>query len=106
MRLIDVLVLVIVFLPPIDWAAALILSFLSREHPDILVLRERAIAALVVAIAASVAGVLGWAFFGIVELPAGSSLYVLAIILILISVPSLVWLLMLAAGRWKLDGEA
>lgn len=104
--MIDVLVWIIVLLPPFDWLVALILTGLSRSHPEILVLRERAFGSVMTAIVASGAGVLGWAFFGFIKLPPGSGVVILAMILILASVPSLYWLLLLLLGRWKLDGEA
>jgi hypothetical protein len=100
--MIDVLVWIIVLLPPLDWLAALILSYLWRNHPDVLVLQERMIAALIAAVAASVAGLMGWAFFGFIDLPPGAALYILALILILISVPSLYWLLLLVLGRFRI----
>jgi hypothetical protein len=101
----DALVWLLVILPPVDWLAALILSSLSHHHPGVLTLRERAIAALVYALVATVAGLLGWAYFGFVDLPDGSVVPILAAVLVLASLPSVYWLLLLVTGRFRIEDE-
>jgi hypothetical protein len=99
--IVDVLAVVLLVLPPIDWLVAVRLVTISREHPDILTLRERSWAAVICAIVATTAGVLAWARLGIIQLPSGSAVILIALGLVLASVPSLYWGWLLVTGRFR-----
>jgi hypothetical protein len=101
----DALVVLLVILPPIDWLVAIIIGHASRRHPHILVLRERAIAAVVAAIVASIAGLLAWSRLGFFDVTGDTALTMLAFGLVLASVPSLYWLSLLITGRFHIGGE-
>lgn len=102
--ILDAIAVILLILPPLDWLAAVVLTQVSRQHPDILALRERAVTAVILAIVATLAGLLAWARLGILPLSGGMALLVVAVGLILASVPSLYWLALLATGRFRIDG--
>lgn len=97
--MIEALAVLLIVLPPADWAAASILGYLSIRHPDIVVLRERAVTALVLATCATLAGILGWIALGVLpgeEVAVG----LLAVILIGLSIPALNWLWLAFSGAF------
>ena len=102
---VDALALLLILLVPFDWLVAGLLLYIARLHPSLLALRERAVASVVCAIAATIAGVLGWARLGVVTIPSGAGIYLITAVLILVSLPSLYWLFLLATGRWRLGGH-
>jgi hypothetical protein len=104
----DLLIIALVLLPPFDWAVALILGWLTVRYPDILTLKERAITAWIIAIVSTVAALLAWARLGNVTIANDAAILLLAIALILVSVPSVFWLMLLLTGRFRLppEGEA
>lgn len=101
----DALVWLLVLLPPVDWLAALILGNLALRYPHILTLRERAIASAIVAVVATGAGVLAWAKLGLIVVPGNAAIFILALILTLVSLPSVIWLGMLATGRFRIPED-
>ena len=101
----DALVVLLVILPPIDWLVAVLIGHASRRHPHVLVLRERAVAAVVAAVVATIAGALAWARLGFLSVNGDDALAMLAFGLVLASVPSLYWLLLLITGRFHVGGE-
>jgi len=101
---IDVFVLLLVILPPLDWAAAMILGVLALRNPHVITLRERAFAAGVLAVAASAAGILAWARMGLVDIERDVATLILALILVAISAPALYWLALLLSGGFR-DGR-
>ena len=101
----DLLVVLLVVLPPIDWVVALILTNVSHRHPNILTLRERAIAAIVCAIVASIAGALAWARLGLWAITGEDALTLIAVSLVLVSVPNVYWLALLLARRFRIEDE-
>lgn len=100
--MIDALVVLLVVLPPFDWIAAVILARISRQHPDILTLRERAVGAAIAAVAASIAAVLAWVRIFHVAIASEFAIIALGVALVLVSAPSLFWLVLLATGRFEL----
>ena len=102
----DFLVVLLVVLPPLDWAVALILTGVSRRHPEILTLRERAIAAVVCATAASIAGVLAWSRLGFWEISGRDALLLIAFALTLVSLPALYWLALLVTGHFRIGDKS
>lgn len=54
---------------------------------------------------ATIAGILGWVRLGALQIPNGAALFLIALGLILVSIPSLYWLYLLLSGRWRLDGR-
>ena len=102
---VDALALLLILLVPLDWFVAGLLVYVAKMHPSLLALRERAVASVICAIVATIAGVLGWARLGVVNIPSGSGLVLIAVGLVLVSLPSLYWLFLLATGRWRLGGH-
>lgn len=100
--ILNVLAVLLIVLPVTDWAVWLILYTVSRQNPSILTLRERAIAALLCAIVASIAAGLAWSRFGVVVVPNSVAIILLALGLVIASVPSLYWLWLLLTGRFWL----
>lgn len=101
----DVLVWLLILLPPIDWMAALILGSLTLRYPHVLTLRERAVAAAIIACVASIAGVLAWSRLGFLAVSGETALFLLAGSLTLVSLPSVLWLLLLATGRFAIPRD-
>ena len=91
----------LILLVPFDWFVALLLLYVSKQYPSILSLRERAVAALICAIVATLAGILGWARLGVFDIPNGLALGFIAIGLILVSIPALYWSFLLVRGKWR-----
>ncbi len=94
----------LIVLPVFDWLVAGILTYLSSKNPDILTLNERAVAAVMLAFVASIAAVLAFVRFGVLELPNGTALLLIAIALVVVSVPAMVWLFLLVTGRFRIGG--
>lgn len=99
--IVDAIAVVLLLLPPLDWAVALLLVNISRSYPSVVTLRERALAAVVCAVVATSAGILAWVRLGALTLPSGSIILILAFALVLSSVPSLYWGYMLVSGRFN-----
>lgn len=99
----DILVILLVVLPPLDWAAAMILGVLAIRHPHVVTLRERAVAAGVLAVAASAAGVLAWARLGLVDIERDVATVIISLVLVAISAPAIYWLALLLSGGFR-DG--
>lgn len=102
----DVLAVVLIVLPPVDWLVAMILGRLTMQHPEIVFLRDRAVTAVILAAAASAAGIIAWARLGLFELPDGAGLVILAFICIAVSLPALYWLALVVLGRFGRETDA
>ena len=98
----DALAALLIVLPLFDWTVAAILGWLAVQNPKILTLRERAFAAVMLAFVATVAAVLAFARFGVLTMPNGVALTLIAIALVAVSVPAMVWLFLLVSGRFRL----
>jgi hypothetical protein len=96
----DVLIRLLLVLPFVDWIAAVILVTVSARNPSILTLRERAIDSLIVAVVATIAGVLALVRYGWVFVDNDMAILLLAGILVLSSMPSVFWLFLLVTGRF------
>jgi ABC-type uncharacterized transport system permease subunit len=101
----DVLVALLLVLPPFDIVVALRLWQLSRRNPGIVSLRERAVNAAALALAASCGGILAWSRVGVLRIGPDASLTLLALALVVVSVPALYWLGLLLSGRFREDRE-
>ena len=99
--MIDALAWLLLVLPAVDWTVAVYLTVLSRRRPDILTLRERAFAAAVCAVVASIAGMLSLVRLGLLHLDNGQAIGFLALALVISSVPNLAWLVLLLTGRFR-----
>lgn len=98
----DALAALLLVLPLFDWTVAAILVWLAVHNPQILTLRERAFAAVMLAFVATVAAVLAFVRFGVFELSNGAALTLIALALVAVSVPAMVWLFLLVTGRFRL----
>lgn len=103
--MIDVLTWLIGILPVVDWLAALILLGIALRYPTILTLRERAVAASVIALVATIGSLLAGARLGIFAIPNDVAILLLAIAIVGVSIPSVVWLGLLVTGRFRLPEE-
>ena len=101
----DVLVWLLIILPPVDWLAAAVIGSVSRKHPHILSLRERAGVAIAIAVAASLGGVGAWVYLEFIDLPTDALILVIALALAIVSLPSVVWMVMLLTGRFRLPED-
>jgi hypothetical protein len=98
----DALAALLLVLPLFDWTVAAILAWLAVHNPTILTLRERAFAAVMLAFVATVAAVLAFVRFGVLTMPNGVALTLIALALVAVSVPAMVWLFLLVTGRFRL----
>jgi len=101
----DILIACLIVLPAFDWLAAFILLHVSHRYPDVLTLRERAVAAFMLATVGSIAGILALVRFGVFEVTNTAMLTLLAIALVLASLPNLFWVLLLVTGRFRLPDD-
>lgn len=101
----DVLVILLFVLPPFDIVVALRLFQLSRRNPGIVSLRERAVNAAALALAASIGSILAWSRVSMFRLGQDAILTLLSLALVVISVPALYWLVLLLTGRFREDRE-
>lgn len=90
---------VLLFAPVVNWLAFGILAWVWIQHRDILTLRERTIAAFILALCATGGALLGAWRLDLVELPRDSGLPILAAILVGLNIPGLYWLLLLFTGQ-------
>ena len=103
--IVDALAVLLILLIPFNWFVALLLAYISRKYPHILSLKERAVAAVICAIVATLAGVLAWSRLGVIDVSGSLALVLIATGLILVSVPQLYWLFLLVTGRWRVGGH-
>ena len=101
----DILVVLLLVLPPFDIIVAARLFQLSRRNPRIVSLRERAVNAAALALAASCGAVLAWARVGVFRLRPDEILALLSLALVVVSVPACYWLVLLLTGRFAEDRE-
>lgn len=102
----SVLLVLLVILPPIDWVVAILLLTLWRmARPASVALRERAVAAAILSLIASIAGVLAWSEIANVDIDGQAAILGLAAALVLVSLPNLYWLGLLVTGRFREVGE-
>lgn len=99
----DALAVLLVLLPAVDWMTALILISAARRHPGITALTERAHTALLLALSATLAGVLGLVRLGEVVLSNDLAIVLLGLSLVLVSLPALYWLVLYLTGRFGGD---
>lgn len=83
---------VLVAVPVGDAVATAILWRAARANPELVTLRERAIASAILWLAASFGAVLGLAYLLGVKLPSPASLALLLGPLLLLSLPAYIWL--------------
>lgn len=102
--MIDILAWMLVVLPVFDWIVAGILVVMSMRNPEILTMGERAFAAVMLALVATLAAVLAFVRFGVLALPNGTALLLIAMALVAVSIPAMVWLFLLVTGRFRLPG--
>lgn len=98
----DVLIAALIVLPAFDWMAAFILLHVAHRYPHVITLRERTVAAFMLAVVASIAGMLALVRFGVFEVTNMTMLTLLAVALILASLPNLFWIALLVTGRFRL----
>jgi hypothetical protein len=98
----DVLAAVLLVLPVFDWAVAVILMWHAMRSPHILTLRERALAAVMLAFVATIAAFLAFVRFDVLVVPNEVALTLIGIALVAVSVPAMVWLFLLLTGRFRL----
>lgn len=99
----DVLAVILVLLPVVDWATALMLLAAAHRNPGITALSERAHTALLLALSATLAGTLGLVRLGEVYIPNDVAILLLGISLVLVSLPALYWLVLYLTGRFGGD---
>lgn len=104
--MIDALAVILLLLLPVDWVVAVLLVTISHQNPSILTLKERAFAAVVCAVVATIAAALAMARLGQLVLPNGMALVFLAIGFVLVSIPSLYWGALLLTGRFRVRDES
>lgn len=97
----DALVVVIIVLPILDWVVATILVLAAFHTPRSTALTERAVSAVVLAGAATLAAGLGWLRLTETRVPSEVALYILAAILLGVSIPAAVWLYKFVRGDFK-----
>lgn len=100
--MIDVLAAILLILPAFDWTVAGVLVYLARKNPDILTLKERAITAVALAIVASLAAILAFVRFGVLDVANELAITIIAVCLVVVSVPAMIWLFLLLTGRFRL----
>lgn len=103
--IVDALAVLLIVLIPFNWFVAIVLMYTSHQYPQILSLKERSYAAVICAIVATIAGALAWARLGVLDISGSAALAMIALGLILVSVPQLYWLWLLVTGRWKVGGR-
>lgn len=98
--LIDAGAYLLVGLMAFDWVAAVVLLIGDHAHPGVKALHERAQAQLVLALAASIFGILALNRIFILGLP--GELLILGLVLgaVLVSVPGLLWLWRYLRNDW------
>ena len=97
---IEVWAWLLVILAIADWGATVTLVRAAlRIHES--ALEERATAAVILTIAASGAGLLSLAFLAKIQLPAGLGTALLVAILLLVSLPQLIWYAAYRNGRFR-----
>ena len=97
--IVDALAWVLLIAPVVDWIAVAILGYRSHRYPTIRTLRERAIAAIVLSLAATGIAYLAANRLHLVTVPNPTALGLLAGALVLVSVPNAYWLVLFASGR-------
>ena len=100
--MIDVLAAILLVLPVFDWTVAIVLVYLAKTHPGILTLKERAVSAVALAIVASLAAVLAFVRFGVLDMANELAITIIAVCLVAVSVPAMIWLTLLLTGRFRL----
>lgn len=103
--MIDVLTWLIGVAPIVDWAVALVLLGLAVRYSSVLTLRERAMTAFILALVATIGSSLAGARLGMFAIPNELALLLLAIAIVGVSIPAVVWLLLLVTGRFRLPKE-
>ena len=101
----DALVWLLIVLPAFDWIVTGLLGWVSYRYPTILTLRERFVTALMLAVIATLAAVLGLVRFGVFVLANGEAISLLIFAMFLASVPAMVWLFLLLTGQFRLPED-
>lgn len=89
---------VILIAPGINWITVAILGYVWWGHRDVQTLTERFVTATILALLSTTAAFLGADRLGIIDLPDGSGIAILAVVLIGLTAPNLYWLTLLLAG--------
>ena len=98
--MIELVAWALVLLAIADWGATVSLVRAARRVHEA-ALRERAITSIILTLAATGAAVLSLAFLTHVRLPDGLGTIILAAVLMLISLPQLVWYAAYRQGRFR-----
>lgn len=98
--ILDALSVLLVIIVPVAWTVAVILAWASRRNPEIVTLRERAMAQIVLASIVTVGGLLGLTRLRYVVLPGGGALVLLVVVFVAASLPGIWWLYLYLSGRF------
>ena len=90
----------LIVLAPMDWVVTGALLYASH-HVREAALRERAEAAVVLTVGATMAGVIGLVVLSDFHLPRDMTLVLLTVPLVALSVPQLIWGVSLIRGRFR-----
>lgn len=101
MSVIDGIAVLLLIAPVVDWTAAVILAVAATRYPAIVTLRERAVVAVVLALAASSAAVLAANRLHLLTIHGDAAIGLLAVALVLLSLPAVYWLGLLLTGRLR-----
>lgn len=94
----------LIALGAVNWMCTSVLVYQAWRHrwPALV---ERAVAAVVLAVVGGVAAMLGFNRLGLLPMPGNMAILVLAVILVLVSVPSVVWTAFYLTGRFEGSGQ-
>lgn len=101
----DVAEWTLVLAPLFDWTVAVFLGVAMYRRPDLLTLRERFVAAIVLAVIASIAAFLVGVRREIVVVDNGAAIILLYVAMLLASVPSAVFLFLVVSGRFRFPSD-
>ena len=96
----DALSSLLIALAVFDWASTAVIYLAARKLHEP-ALDERASVSVILSLAATGAACLGAARLGFLTIPPGVGIFVLSLILILLSIPQLVWIVGLFTGKFR-----
>lgn len=94
----DAIIVVVMLLPVVDWIVAAILVVAAWPKPRSTALTERAVSAVVLATAASMAAGLAYVRLNEIRIPNDLALVILASVMVGVSIPAIVWLFRFVRG--------
>ncbi len=101
MTLIDALAVLILAAVPFNWAVAAFMARLLRRNPDLATLRSRTLTQVVLAVCATLGGLLALSHFFVVRLSPDAGTATLAALILLPSVPGIFWTWEYSRGRLR-----